>query len=571
MKSHLLSLAKKSTPALLAASLLCNPAQAAVFTVTNTDDDGAGSFRQAITNANTTPNVVVPDQITFAIPGSGPFIISPHSALPALTEAVTIDGYSQTGASQSTDILNADDAKILIVLDGKHAGSAAGLLVNADGCTIQGLAIGRFKFSASGALADGSGIAIQGASNTIIQGNFIGTDATGTGPRGNHADGILVTDGTNTQIGGTLPNQRNVICANTGGIDLEGDTSATTVQGNFIGVDAGGIKRLGNTFNGVGLGELNPQFAPPSNASGLMVGGTAVGAGNLVCGSQYGVDLFRGGSDQTVQGNYIGTNFAGDKHLGNGVGVFMDARTILIGGTDAAARNVISGNVGDGIQIFSDGHTIQGNLIGLAPDAATPLPNGLGIYVDASFILIGGTDTKGANTITANRTAGVLVLASKDDQGSIYNPENVGILGNSIFANKKLGIDLAPLHRKNKVTANDNLDADSGPNGLQNFPVLTSAQLSVGMLTVTGTLNSTASTTFRVEFFTNAKKDKSGFGEGQTFVGSVDVTTDSSGTGTINSAFAVSGTGSAFVTATATDPESNTSEFSKALPIQTGL
>lgn len=569
MNSPAFSLLKKSTSALLVAGLWCCPAQAAVFTVINTSDSGAGSLRQAITDANATVNVVVPDQIAFAIPGTGPFVISPASPLPAVTEAVTIDGYTQAGSAQNT-ASSSDNATINIVLDGKHAGSAAGLLVTANGCTIQGLAIGRFKFSASSTtVTDGAGIAIQDASNTVIQGNFIGTDATGTSPRGNHGDGILVINGTNTQIGGTLPNQRNIICANVGGIDLEEEANGVIVQGNFIGVNAGGVKRLGNAFNGVGLGELDPtSIGGQADASGLLVGGTVAGAGNLVCGSQYGVDLFRGGFDQTVQGNYIGTNFAGDKHLGNGVGVYMDVGNILIGGTDAAARNVISGNIKNGLEIFSDAHGIQGNLIGLAPDAVTPLPNGGGILVVGSGILIGGTTAATANVITANRATGVLVL---QEVHPAFTPESVSVLGNSIFGNKKLGIDLAPPHRKNKVTANDNLDADSGPNGLQNFPMLSSAQLTTGMLTLTGTLNSTPSTTFRVEFFTSAQKDKSGFGEGQNFVGSADVTTDASGNAPINSTFVVSGTSNAFATATATDPANNTSEFSKAIPVQSGL
>ncbi|MEA3186941.1 MAG: trimeric autotransporter adhesin [Chthoniobacter sp.] len=561
MKNYPFGFGKKLATGLLLVCVLTSSGWAATFSVTNTDDDGPGSLRQAIVDANASLNVVVPDEIHFAIPGAGPFVISPKSALPALTESVIINGYTQTGSSQNANALSDDNAVLMIALDGKHAGSTPGFLVNANNCTIEGLAIGRFKLSATGALVNGSGIAVENASNTVIQGNFIGTDVTGKSPRGNHGGGITVLNGTNTQIGGALPSQMNIICSNAGGIDLEGTTSATVVQGNFIGVDASGSKRLGNTYVGIGLGELESS----STSTGLVVGGTAAGAANLICGSQFGVDMFRGGSGQTLQGNFIGTNFAGDKHLGNHVGIYISLGDVVIGGTGSGVRNVISGNVKNGIELFTNSQTIQGNLIGLAPDGVTPRGNGLGVFVDASDVLIGGTAAQSSNMIAFNKGAGVWV---QEEDGGLFTSQRVGILGNGIFSNGKLGIDLSIPHKRNKVTANDSMDADSGPNGLQNFPVLTLAQAGVGTITVTGSFNSTPSSNFRLEFFTSDNKDKSGFGEGQNYVGFANVVTDGNGNAPINYVLAVSGTAQGFATATATDSTNSTSEFSQAIPVQ---
>ena len=133
------------------------------------------------------------------------------------------------------------------------------------------------------------------------------------------------------------------------------------------------------------------------------------------------------------------------------------------------------------------------------------------------------------------------------------------IEGNSIFGNTGLntiaglGIDLFG----DGLTPNDAGDADTGPNDLQNFPVLTSANFNAGTAAVSGTLNSAVSTQYRIEFFSNTSCDPTGYGEGQTFLSAMSVTTNGSGNATINTNLAGVQLGQ-YITATATDPTGNT-------------
>ncbi|MCA1634493.1 MAG: DUF11 domain-containing protein, partial [Acidobacteria bacterium] len=169
-----------------------------------------------------------------------------------------------------------------------------------------------------------------------------------------------------------------------------------------------------------------------------------------------------------------------------------------------------------------------------------------GIFTSSGNVF-GGTAAGTANTIAFNGGAGAIVASGT---GNAFP-------GNQIFSNAALGIDLG----NDGVTANDANDADTGANNLQNFPLLTLASTAGGNTTVTGTLNSTASTTFRVEFFSNAACDASGNGEGRTFLGFQNVTTDGAGNATVNATLPAVTVGEV-VTATATDPANNTSEFS---------
>ena len=210
---------------------------------------------------------------------------------------------------------------------------------------------------------------------------------------------------------------------------------------------------------------------------------------------------------------------------------------------------MISGNGQIGVTINDAGtsnNTVAGNLIGTDASGLAAIPNGTGVVLsNASNNTIGGTTAGAGNTIANN---GVGVSVTNSGTGN-------GILGNSIFSNTGLGIDLG----SDGVTPNDRGDADTGPNNLQNFPVLTAAAGGV-----TGTLNSTANTTFRVELFGNTACDSSGNGEGAAFLGAVSVTTDGSGNGSFP-LFSTPGGG--FITATATDAGNNTSEFSACVTV----
>ena len=150
--------------------------------------------------------------------------------------------------------------------------------------------------------------------------------------------------------------------------------------------------------------------------------------------------------------------------------------------------------------------------------------------MDGNGTTIGGTGAGEANTIAYNASIGVLVLGGTGH----------AIVGNSIFSNGALGIDVGPFG----VTANDAGDGDTGANNLQNFPVLTAVTGGVQ-----GTLNSTPNTPFRVHYFSNAVCDASGNGEGQTYLGETTFSTDANGNATLAGFSAAVGT---IVTATAT-------------------
>ncbi|MBA3775708.1 MAG: hypothetical protein H0X11_04590, partial [Betaproteobacteria bacterium] len=525
------------------------PARAATFLVTTTADAGAGSLRQAIANANITPGA---DVINFNIPGSGVQTLTPASPLPAISDPVNINGYSQPGSSMNT-LANADNAVLLIEINGAVS-LQFGLDINlpGSGSTIRGLVINRV----AGGVA--KGIIIRG-NNCIIQGNFIGTDPTGTIAFNLSGDGIQTDTssggGSDNTIGGVLPGQRNVISGNRfNGISINGDNNV--IQGNFIGVDATGAKALPNGADG-GLG-----VRIGNSGTGTLVGGTIAGARNIISGNASGgleiiADL---SCCNVVQGNFIGTDATGTKPLGNGgsgVDLSFSLGGNLIGGTTPEARNVISGNGTSGVVLqgaAETGDEVQGNFIGTDVTGTLALGNGFDgvVILSANSASIGGTTVGAGNIIAHNGRFGISVLGN----AGINN----ALLGNSIFDNRSLGIGLL----SDGVTLNDPSDADEGPNHLQNYPVLTSVGTAAGTTSVAGSLNSTANTTFRLEFFSNVSIDPSGFGEGQTFLGSSNVTTDPSGNASFNVGFPQIAAGRR-VTATATDPAGNTSEFSAAL------
>ena len=510
------------------------------FLVTNTDDAGPGSFRQAILDANSNAG---PNKIAFDIGGGGVQTIQPRSALPTVTRPVVIDGTSQPGFAGSP----------LIELDGSRAGQAYGLTINAGDSTVRGLVINCFV---------DAGIALQERGGDLIAGNYIGTDVTGAQARPNVFYGVYVTSSDN-RIGGTTNTDGNLISGNGGpgigvfgfGIYISGG-AGNLVQGNKIGTDVTGAHALGNNEFGV---DIN------TGASGNTVGGTAKGAGNLISGNGVaGVDIqsfFQlQSTDNVVQGNYIGTDVYGTASLPNGWdGVWVNANNNIIGGTAAGAGNLISGNGGpssdpdhrNGIYIFGSelygpatGNRVQGNKIGTDVTGAQALGNGRnGVFIVgawASDNTIGGTAAGAANTIAFNAGDGVLV------DGGVGN----AITRNAIFANGNLGIELV-----------------NGGNHLQPAPVLTGATTENGVTTVTGTLTAAANTTFTIELFTNTVCNPSGYGEGEHFLASITVTTDADGTANFTLTLAFPVPPGQFLTATATDPANDTSAFSNCLEV----
>lgn len=467
--------------AAVAFACLSVTASAATFQVTNTADSGGGSLRQAILDANANPG---PDTITFNIPGSGVHTIAPSSPLPTISDSVTIDGYTQPGASANT-LAVGSDAVLQIELSGASAKSPAGLNISASNSTIRGLVINRFNFY---------GIYLQTNGGNVIAGNYIGTDATGTAsfPIPNNGSGIFI-NGPNNTIGGLLPADRNLLSGNgnaNGGTGVYISTinaKGNKVIGNYIGTNVSGNGVVYNFNNGVVL----------TSCSNNIIGGTTPAERNVLTGNQYGITVNNGSSNQ-IMGNYIGTRADGTAGIGNGTGVNLDgaSKGNTVGGTTPGSGNVIAWNSGEGIFVSSDS-------------------------------------------------------------------SNEAILGNSIHDNTYYpGIDL--YSGSLGVTPNDDNtgDADTGANNLQNFPVLTSVVSLGGTTTISGTLDSAFATQFRVEFFSNQACDPSGFGEGENYLGFTNLTTDGTGKGSFSFSVPTANISGGFFTATATDPNGNTSEFS---------
>lgn len=283
---------------LLAVGLLAPGEQAraaATFTVTNTNDSGAGSLRQAILGANATPGA---DAIRFAIPGSGAKIIAPASSLPTITEAVTIDGYTQRPCSSNpapcsrpNTQTQGTNAKLLVVLDLANSG---GLEIEADNAVVRGLVVNNSR---------GSGVSIESGSGNRIEGNFLGTDASGTRARGNFAFGAQVDGGGDNTIGGSSPFQRNLISGNESfGVELSSNSAGdNTVQGNLIGTQRNGTSPLGNSAAGVYVDSLDNT-----------IGGTGLGEANVISFNDgEGVYVEDAGADNTsnrISGNSIFSN-----------------------------------------------------------------------------------------------------------------------------------------------------------------------------------------------------------------------------------------------------------------------
>jgi CSLREA domain-containing protein len=462
------------------------------------------TLRAAIGQANYTTGA---DTIEFAIPGSGVKTIAVGSSglgsLPTITRPVTIDGYSQPGTEPNTKAVGSD-AVLKIELNGAGVPDGDGLMIGASNSTVKGLVVNRWKNS--GIVISGSG-----ATSNKVTGNFIGTDATGTQDLSNSENGVFINAGENNTVGGPTSGERNVISGNgLHGVRIEGaGTTSTRVLGNYIGTDKSGTEHLSNTYNGVSI----------KDATGNTVGSTTPGEGNVISGNGFhGVQIY--GSEATgnrVQGNFIGTDRDGAALLGNrGEGVWiLRASNNTIGGTVAGARNVISGNR-YGVEIESDtGYSARDNRVL-------------------------------RNTISRNIKTGVQVSGD----GATGNR----ILSNSVFANGLLGIDLAD----GVSTPNDPDDADTGPNYLQNFPVLSSARKNAtGTTTVRGKLNSTPSKTFNIQFFSNP----AGTDEGKTLLGSATVKTDGAGDASFTFSTKKQVRLGQNITATATGAE-GTSEFS---------
>ena len=595
-------------------TVVMTPAPMMTFTVTNINDSGSGSLRQAILDANANAGA---DTIVFNLPGPK-YTIAPASNLPIITDPVTIDGTTQPGFAGSP----------IIELKGAIAGPANGLVITGGSSTVRGLVINLFRkhhdVSTSGigiliyknggnviegnfigtnvdgtdALGNDIGVDIRsdengiggatagagnvisgntkdgvliwnGASQNLMSGNFIGTDITGTKPLGNYGDGVHILDGSTSDnlIGGTrnigMTGAGNVISSNgRNGVAIENGAHNTRVIGNLIGTDVTGTNALGNNEDGVLIEDAH------DNRVGEDLGG------NIISGNHdFGVSIKNGGSFSTeVLGNYIGTDVTGTQALGNdldGVAILSVHNAVAIGGflgggASAGTRNVISGNVRSGILILgSDQVIVVNNYIGTDAGGTNPLGNGIA----GVFIAVGGLATNfigvpaEPNNIAFNAGPGVGVNTGTGNF----------IVYNSIHDNAGLGIDLDFNNTASGVTPNDHCDTDHGPNNLQNFPELMSVTPTQNSVTIQGTLNSRPSPWgHRIQFFASPACDPLGFGEGQSFLGETKVVIGQFCTATFTFSTQFPVPSGWVITATATDIYGNTSEFSQCITVPQG-
>jgi len=438
-------------------------AQAATFTVTNTNDSGEGSLRQAILDANARSGA---DLILFDL-GSGVQTIRPTSALPPISDPVEINALG--GATCATM-----PPQPQVLLDGSAAGDRApGFKIDADNSRIVGFYITNF---------DSFGISI-GVNNTEIACNVIGLNEQGA-KAGQNSSGILVFG-----------------------------------NGNIIG-------RIGNL------------------------------AGNVISGNSTGLEI-DSSADTIVRGNFIGTNLDGSQARGNestGLSIGFEAFNTTVGGTTALDRNVISGNEGVGITLIGSDidNLIIGNFIGLNAAGTGALPNtntGIDIF-NSSGNTIGGTEQGEGNRIAFNGSRGITLN---------FQSRLNRILGNQIVGNNGPAIELFNF-------------SDEGANDRIQAPILAGAIVNEqNQLETQTVLSSTPNTTYRIEFFASATCGTSGSGEGELFLGSGLMSTNSGGNGLLDISFDAAVPAGHQITATATDNSgndpANTSAFSDCVSV----
>ncbi len=448
----------------------------ATYTVTNTNDSGAGSLRQAILDANANAGA---DSIVFNISGTGIHTINLASSL-TITDAVTIN-------ATTDDSFAANSNRPAIILDGNNSfvGDGFVLTSTADGTTIRGFVIRDFS---------GDGIEIQANSNgNIIAGNYIGRlDASGVDSTGNANTGVGIRIlGANNTIGGTSTSDRNLVSGNDShGIYLTGaSATSNVVLGNYIGTTVTGLVDLGNALNGIFM---------DTSASNNTIGGLTAASRNVISGNDNaGIAVDNAGTTgNLIIGNYIGIGADGSTALGNthnGVH-FNTSGANTLGSTDPNGRNVISSNAIQGVGADNASNvTIIGNYIGTDATGTLARGNagdGIRISGTASGIRIGGTATGAGNLIANNTGDGILVSSSSATAATI--------LQNTIYSNGEQGIDLGA---DNGLSFNDVLDSDTGSNNFVNYPILRTATTSGTSSIITGNVRGLASTTFRVEFF----------------------------------------------------------------------
>lgn len=410
-----LSAAPAAALAVLYTALFLIPAVgwSATFRVTTVRDEGAGSLRQAILDANANPGW---DRIEFALAGGGVQRLRVLSSLPALSDAVEVAGDSQPGY----------EGVPRVELDGSAAGAVPGLRIYGDGCSVRGLAINRFA---------GGGIYIRGGSGHALAGNFIGVHPEGTMAAPNAQPGLLVEDSWGNRIGGS-----NVISGNlAAGIYLLRG-GGHVVIGNLVGTTSDGDRALGNRHNGIAI------YQSCSNHIGW-AGGTRR---NVVSGNgESGIYIHGSNSvGNRVVGNYVGVDLVGARALGNlADGLTVASPANEIGGGEFGAGNVISGNGFAGIHLKGEaafGNCITGNFVGVDASGSQAVGNGFsGVTLfQAHGNRLGGPVRSEGNLIAGNRQSGCLLSTNSFGNAILGNWIGVDVTGLKSLPNAHNGVTL---------------------------------------------------------------------------------------------------------------------------------
>ncbi|NRA92960.1 MAG: T9SS type A sorting domain-containing protein [Psychroserpens sp.] len=454
------------------------------------DANGNCTLRAAIENANKTNNK---DSIVFDISGTSPFTININTLLPPIQQSIIIDGKTQPGYLDApiieingSNLANGNNGLQLIgnasgseiyglsiggfrELDvdpfnfgfgifantGNHTFQSNYIGIKPDGTTINsntggGLVLFNSGNNQIGGIQaglgnlvsgnDGGGITISGsstnsnASNNLIQGNFIGTDVSGTLNRGNRFN-VQFINAPNNILGGTTAEARNIISgarANDDdsigtGIVITGEESfGNSVLGNFIGTDITGNQSIPNVRGGILI-----LFGAHDNT----IGSGNTNGGNVISGNgQYGIYLQGGATtsiveSNTIIGNYVGVNAIGDMALPNEVGIMMltgQNNNNIIGGTTQNSKNVISGNLVTGLAILSGvNNQILGNYIGTNATGTDAIPNPTGIEIADANNSIGGIVEGSRNIISGNGTG--IRISNSGSNGTEVKGNYIGL------------------------------------------------------------------------------------------------------------------------------------------------
>ena len=411
---------------------------ATLCVVTSTADNGVGTLRQCLENAG------AGDTITFdtsVFPPNNPVTISQASALPLITaNNLTVDA-SDAGVILDGSNLSSGDGFVVLGADGVKIRGLQILHFPRDGVAMAGGAtnttIGGDRSIGSGLLGQGNlisgngrvGVWLQeaGTMSNTVQGNYIGTDISGTSARGNTLHGVVLGfEATDNIIGGNTSGTWNLISGNGHtGVWLQNiGTSRNHIVSNYIGTDVSGTAAFGNLGHGIFIG---------SGASNNFIGGTTPDAGNLISGNQIVGVLVLGpdSSGNQIQGNYIGTDATGTTAIGNlqdGIAVASGSSSNVIGGGSADAGNLISGNEGIGILLQDPGtsnNQVLGNYIGADATGTTALgnlQNGIVVSFGALNNVIGGATSGAGNLISGNEGQGIQI-------------QNIDTTGNQIVGN----------------------------------------------------------------------------------------------------------------------------------------